>query len=143
MDKQINSKTNSTKRILIVEDDKWLADLYQVMLSRNPALSVSWAREASEALESLADNVPDLILLDMFLPGHSGIEFLHEIASYADTSTIPIVILSAVQEHDFAMNPEQWKHYRVVDYLYKPHIKPDTLMATINKQLLHTKETAA
>ena len=76
----------------------------------------------------------------MFLPSHSGIEFLHEIASYSDVNKLPIIILSSVSKRDFGMTDERWLHYGVVEYLYKPQTKPQDLLVAIKKQLVQTKQ---
>lgn len=123
-------------KILLVEDDAWLAELYQSVLELDTRCKVLVAGTAEAALDTLDEN-PDtsLIVLDMFLPEHNGIEFLHEIASYTDLNTIPVIVLSSVYQHDFAMSDERWKQYGVVKYLYKPRTKPDDLLIEIKKQL--------
>ena len=125
----------STK-ILLVEDDPWLAELYQNTLLAETDCQVFLAGTAESALGVL-DETPDvnLIVLDMFLPEHNGIEFLHELASYTDINVIPVIVLSSVYKHDFGMNEERWKHYGVVKYLYKPTTKPKDLLVEIKKQL--------
>lgn len=122
--------------ILLVEDDDWLAEMYSDALEVNKMFTVKRARTAEAALEILdANPAVGLIILDMFLPAHNGVEFLHELASYSDINPTPVVILSSVSQHDFAMDPERWKHYGVVQYLYKPHTKPQDLVASVKKQL--------
>ncbi len=123
-------------RLLFVEDDPWLSELYGTALNRISKLQVYTAHSADTALEVLDSQKVDLIVLDMFLGLHNGIEFLHEIASYEDTRHTPIVILSAVHEYDFGMTPERWKQYNVVRYLYKPGTTPELLVAAVTKQLL-------
>lgn len=125
----------STK-LLLVEDDVWLAELYQSVLASSQTCEVLHANTADEALELLDKNSDvDLIILDMFLPEHNGIEFLHELASYTDINTVPVIILSSVYKHDFKMSEERWRHYGVVKYLYKPDTKPKDLVAEVKKQL--------
>jgi len=122
----INSK------VLLVEDDVWLSDLYADTLSEH---SVIRAGTADEALELIDTNKIDLIVLDMFLPDHNGVEFLHEIASYEDSADIPVIILSAVAKHDFGMSDERMKHYGIVEYLYKPEIKPKIVAERVKLHL--------
>jgi len=123
-------------KILLVEDDAWLAQLYQDILQTEKACDVLVASSADMALDQL-DKHPKikLILLDMVLPGHNGIEFLHEVASYADISEIPVIVLSSIYQHDFAITPDRWKHYGVKQYLYKPQTKPEDLLAAVKRQL--------
>lgn len=122
--------------ILLVEDDPWLAQLYQDILQTHELCKVRIARSADAALEALdAKNNFQLILLDMFLPVHNGVEFLHEYASYTDINHIPVIVLSSVFQHDLNMSQKRWKHYGVQQYLYKPSTKPADLMAAVKKQL--------
>lgn len=121
--------------ILLIEDDPWLNDLYAQILADQPHCSVKTAQTAVSALGVLEDSKIDLILLDMFLPDHSGIEFLHEIMSYTDTNQTPIIILSSVFPHDIKLSEERWNHYGVKQYLYKPKTKPNDLIVAVKKQL--------
>lgn len=123
-------------KILLVEDDAWLADLYKDILATDANVNVVVASNSADALAQLdAHSDVDLVLLDMFLPDHNGIEFLHEMASYSDINHLPVIILSSVYQHDFAMSDERWRHYGVVNYLYKPRTKPADLLAAVKKQL--------
>ncbi len=123
-------------QVLLVEDDSWLADLYKDVLESDKNCEVFTAQTAGEALQLLDSHKKiDLILLDMFLPDHNGIEFLHEVASYSDINTLPIIILSSIYQHEFSMSDERWRHYGVVKYLYKPQTKPQDLLTSVKKQL--------
>lgn len=127
--------------ILLVEDDQWLAELYRDVLQTLKDCQVLHAADADAAL-GFVDRYPniDLIVLDMFLPQHNGIELLHELASYEDSKRLPVVILSSVSQHDFAMSNERWRHYGVGQYLYKPKTKPQDLLAAVKKQLVSRAE---
>lgn len=126
-----------THTILLVEDDRWLAQMYQNALQAGGWCKVLHAETADDALELLdANPTIELLVLDMFLPEHNGVELLHEIASYSDLNTLPVLILTSVSKHDFAMSEERWRHYGVVHYLYKPTTKPVDLVAEVKKQLV-------
>jgi two-component system, OmpR family, response regulator ResD len=121
--------------ILLVEDDIWLAQLYKDVLVKE-GFEVSTVMTAAKALEQLDKKLPDLMVLDMFLPAHNGLELLHEVASYSDTAKIPVVVLSSAFKHDFGMSDLRWREYGVVEYLYKPITKPVDLVACVKKQLI-------
>ena len=121
------------RHVLHIEDDVWLRDLYATGLKRMAETTVHTAASAEAALEVLDSTTIDLLVLDMFLGQFNGIEFLHELKTYSDTRTLPVVILSAVHAHDFAMSEDRWREYNVVKYLYKPTTKPEDLAATIRK----------
>lgn len=124
-----------TNTILLIEDDPWLSDLYRDILLDQPNCLVKTAGSAGVALNILEDPSIDLIVLDMFLPDHNGVEFLHELMSYSDTNSKPVIILSSVFPHDLKLNQERWNHYGVRQYLYKPDTKPQDLVAAVKKQL--------
>ncbi len=127
-------------KALIIEDDLWLLEMYQDSLVSG-GIEVFPASSAESGLSTLDSHEDiNLIILDMFLPSHSGIEFLHEIASYSDVNKLPIIILSSVSKRDFGMTDERWLHYGVVEYLYKPQTKPQDLLVAIKKQLVQTKQ---
>lgn len=129
--------------VLLVEDDAWLSELYGKALERMEKIDVLYANSASSALKILDKGSVDLLILDIFLDRHNGIELLHELSSYNDTRSTPVIILSAVSEHDFEMPIDRWEQYGVVKYLYKPSTKPADLIDAVENQLLQTEVSDA
>lgn len=125
----------NSQRILLVEDDAWLKELYSDAIKKDASTELVLVSTAEEALNAIDSQKIDLIVLDMFLPEHNGIELLHEIASYEDSSRIPVIILSAVHERDFALKKERWHHYGIKKYLYKPAYKPHEVAECVHKIL--------
>lgn len=125
----------SQMNILLIEDDQWLAEMYSVVLEQQSGLVVQHASSATSGLDILDSQLMDLVILDLFLPEHNGIELLHELSSFDEASRPPIIILSAVFEHELSLG-KRWQQYGVVEYLYKPHTKPDDLVAAVEKHLL-------
>jgi CitB family two-component system response regulator MalR len=120
--------------ILFVDDDPWFTQLYGSSFIDHESYDTSFAHSASEALKLCSsDQLVDLIVLDMHMPGHNGIELLHELASYDDLNTIAVILLSSAFEHEFKMSHERWKQYGVVEFLYKPTTKPDDLLNHVKK----------
>jgi response regulator of citrate/malate metabolism len=120
------------RSILLVEDDLWLGDMYFQELKDHQVLR---AATAEQALELIENNSISLIVLDVFLPDHNGLELIHEIASYQDSMNIPIIILSAVSEQDFGLSKKRMSHYGIVDYLYKPESKPSYVAEKVKYHL--------
>jgi two-component system phosphate regulon response regulator PhoB len=87
------------KHILIVEDEKPIRDMLRMTLERSD-FSVSEASSVTEARIAIADNRPDLILLDWMMPGVSGIELARELRSDKLTKELPIIMLTARVEED-------------------------------------------
>jgi DNA-binding response OmpR family regulator len=120
--------------ILLVEDDQFLSDLYLGVLVQ-AGYSTQVASDAQIAIDLLDEYGADLIILDLLLPGHNGIEVLQELQSHSDWQKIPVVILSSQPQTVLKLTTQQLADYGVVKYLYKPHTIPETLLDEI-KELL-------
>lgn len=84
-------------RVLLVEDDERLAELIAEYLGRN-GLDLHWIRRGDAAVEATHEMAPDLLLLDVMLPGLDGFEICRELR--ARGATLPIVFLTA-RDEDF------------------------------------------
>jgi DNA-binding response OmpR family regulator len=82
------------RHILVVDDEIGALTLIGIMLERG-GFGVTKARDAKNALEVLADGTPDLIILDVMMPGMSGIELCRLLRQREPTRHVPILILSA------------------------------------------------
>jgi DNA-binding response OmpR family regulator len=80
-----------SSRLLVVDDDRNIREIMQVALS-DEGYIVDTANDAIEADEVIRQNVPDLLILDVMLPGKDGFEFTREIRR---TSNLPIILLTA------------------------------------------------
>ena len=85
------------KRILVVDDEKDLLDLITYNLHRN-GFDVVTSQNGNEALEVAVRENPDLILLDLMLPGLAGTEVARRLKSDPRTAQIPLVMLTAKGE---------------------------------------------
>ncbi|TKJ68258.1 two-component system response regulator [Pseudomonas viridiflava] len=88
-------ETNAT--ILIVDDDVHVRDLLEVLL-QNQHYRTQTAESGEQALEMIEKHAPDLILLDIMMPGMDGYEVASRLKSGKTTSNIPIIMLSALDE---------------------------------------------
>ncbi len=119
-------------KVLIVEDDKWLAQQQSLMLSRAGYL-VTHVVGADEAIAAIDDLVPDVIVLDVLLPGTTAFSLMHELQSYGDTGAIPI-ILSTNLAADLSL--DDLAPYGVRRLLDKTTMLPDDLLAAVRGVLL-------
>jgi two-component system phosphate regulon response regulator PhoB len=85
------------KRIIIVEDERDMADLVAMRLKREH-FEVEVAYDGRDGLDRIRCNVPDLVLLDIMLPGMSGTEVLRALRDDPRTSSLPVVMLTARTE---------------------------------------------
>lgn len=112
------------KHILIVDDDMHIGNMLEETLQRE-GYKVSRAYSGTEALLFLSSRTPDLILLDLMLPGLNGEEVLPKIQG------IPVIVLSAKSETDHKV---QLLLDGACDYITKPFDLPE-LLARITVQL--------
>jgi CheY-like chemotaxis protein len=80
--------------VLLVEDDPDQQRLVRELLERE-GLSVDVAAEGRAALDSLGDAVPDLILLDLMMPGMDGFEFLRRLGQVPAAADVPVVVVTS------------------------------------------------
>ena len=111
--------------VLIVEDDAALRPSYRVALTFE-GYDVQEARGGFEALRRLESNRPDLVILDLSLPGVDGFTVRQELAAHAHTRHIPIVIVTGSQEN--------LDHMEVACLLRKP-VSPDRLIEAVKSCL--------
>ncbi len=82
------------KRILLVEDESSIVDVVSQALRRH-GFEVSTADNGDDALEMLYPVLPDLVLLDLMLPGMDGWEVCRRIRSASETKSLPIIMMTA------------------------------------------------
>jgi len=106
--------------ILLVEPDRALAKTYAATLI-DAGHNVVAAATAQSAIQAADAMKPDLVILELQLVEHSGIEFLYEFRSYSDWKSIPVVVQSYVPPAEFNDSWELLKNELGVQaYLYKP-----------------------
>ena len=116
--------------ILLVEPDRKLAETYEKALELNQH-QVKACATAQQAILAADAAKPDVVVLELQLVGHSGVEFLHEFRSYADWQSIPVIILSSVSPQEFRGSEALLKHLGVAAYYYKPRTSLKTLFDSI------------
>jgi DNA-binding response OmpR family regulator len=87
-------------RVLIVEDEQDIAGLIKHTLERSGSADAEIVHSGDAALKAVADQTPDLIILDLNLPVLSGIEVCRILRSRADARHVPIIMLTARTSED-------------------------------------------
>lgn len=118
------------KKILVIDDYPDNVFLLQDRLEREGFQVIS-AYEGHSGIQKAVDESPDLILLDIMLPGISGYEVCKTISTKEETRLIPIILLTALSE---AENLKQGLQAGAFDYIKKPFNKVE-LIARINSAL--------
>ena len=130
----VRSRTGSVPRILIVEDE---ADL-SLLLSYNleaEGYAVENVERGDEAELRLAENAPDLVILDWMVPGVSGLEICRRLRARESTRTLPVIMVTARGEE-----AERVRGLSVGadDYVVKPFSVPE-LMARVRALLRRSR----
>jgi DNA-binding response OmpR family regulator len=113
------------KTILVIEDDPNQQHVYEIAL-RRAGYNVVARGEAGAGLEWLGQILPDLIVLDIMLPGFSGIEMLHQIRSSPNGKDVPVLIVTAKAD----ISHEDFADYNITNFLRKP-LLPAVLIEAI------------
>ncbi len=119
------------KKILVVEDDKFLRELIAQKIMKE-GYDVIEAVDGEKGAESIKKEKPDLVLLDLILPGVDGFEVLAKMKSDPATNQIPVIILSNLGQKD---DIEKGLEMGANDYLIKAHFTPAEIMEKIRSVL--------
>jgi two-component system, OmpR family, phosphate regulon response regulator PhoB len=124
--------------ILIVEDEAALVEILRYNLEKED-FRISVAGEGEEALASVAENKPDLVILDWMLPLISGLEVCRQLRRKSETRDLPIIMLTARgEESDRVRGLEVGAD----DYVSKP-FSPSELVARVKALLRRAKPSMA
>ena len=122
-------------RVLVVDDDLALAEMLGIVL-RADGFEPAFVADGSLAMQAFRDTKPDIVLLDLMLPGVSGIDVCRAIRAESGT---PIVMLTAKGDTtDVVLGLESGAD----DYVVKP-FKPKELIARMRARLRHHEDVAS
>ncbi|MCD6410733.1 response regulator [bacterium] len=124
-----------SQKILIIEDDKFLRELIAKKLMKE-GYDIEEAIDGEEGLKKIGEVNPDLVLLDLILPGIDGFQVLKEAKENHKTENIPVVILSNLGQKD---EIEKGLNLGAVDFLIKAHFTPEEIVEKIKLVLAKNK----
>lgn len=117
--------------VLLIDDDASIREIVQACLSDLAGWKVKTVASAQEALNWLGSERPDVILLDILMPGMDAVTFLQRLRASYLTQTIPVILLT-VQARWYS--PQQLQQLSVIDAIAKP-FDPVTLSEQIAQAL--------
>jgi CheY-like chemotaxis protein len=124
------------KRVLIVDDEPEAIDFATAVLEENGYLAIS-AEDGVEGMEKVKAERPDLVLLDIMMPGKGGIAMYRDLRKDEETRDIPVIIITGVargQRFEESMMRKD-PHIPLPDgYIEKP-MKPEGLLKLVEELL--------
>src|SRR5438876_4635570 len=114
---------SKSKKILIADDNRSDAEILQQLLNSHGYHSII-ASNGIEAIETAIKDFPDLILLDVDMPGENGYAVARQLKSYRSTRFVPIIMLTALSELGAKL---EGLEASVDDYITKPYRQSELL----------------
>ncbi|MEK7602896.1 MAG: response regulator [Patescibacteria group bacterium] len=121
-------------KILLVEPDKQLATSTKNGLQKL-GCQVSVIRTAQSAIHAIDSRLPDVVLLELQIPAHNGIEFLYELRSYSEWQNLPVIIYTFIQPEKIQKFSKSLNELGVNTWLYKPEISLQQLYDCLQTNL--------
>lgn len=121
---------NIAGRVLVVDDQPSNLRVISALLERH-GYAVTTAERGADALAALEEQLPDLMLLDMLMPGMDGFDLLREIRRHPDWSSLPVVFLTIAQDRDLLLRAFE---AGAVDFVTKPFM-PEELLARVQAHI--------
>ena len=103
------------KKILIVDDEKLIVKMSSIILEQ-AGYHTTGVNDGESALDLIPQDKPDLILLDLMMPGIDGFQVLERLKADESTKDIPVIIDSALEEKE---NMDRARSLGATDYLVK------------------------
>ena len=123
-------------KILLVEDDIFLSSLLGNRLKKE-GFEVLNVKSGNEVLKALKSFIPDLVLLDLILPGKSGFEVMEEINADPQAPKVPVIVISNLgQDTDLARG----KELGATDYVIKARTTIDDMVKKVKDFLMTGKQ---
>ncbi len=124
------------KKIMLIEDDNFLGDILARKLSTEKCILLH-AKDGESALSLVENEIPDVILLDILLPGMNGFELLEKLKANPRLENIPVIILSNLNQKS---DIERGKSLGAARFLIKATLKLDQVIGEIEQVLAETKK---
>jgi len=120
-------------KVLIVEDDKFLSELISTKLDKE-GYDIILANDGEQGLKKTLEEKPNIILLDIMLPGMDGFEVLENLKRHTDPAikNIPVIILSNFGQEE---KVERGLSLGAVDYLVKANFTTGEIVQKIKEVL--------
>ena len=126
------AEENKKKTVLVVEDDMLLVQAYKIKLEKE-GMETWVASSGKEALAFLEKNPPNIVLLDLLLPGLNGFEFLSAVRKNEKWKSVPVIILTNLTQSE--ENLKIAKDLGAADYIVKAEIRIGDIIEKVKKYI--------
>lgn len=117
--------------VLVVEDDEWMARQH-VRTLKASGMQAEYVGHALAVMEAIDVRMPDVIVLDVLLPGPNAFTLLHELRSHTDLAAIPVILCTNSAE---SLVKNDLSAYGVKAVLDKTVMQPGDLTAAVKRVL--------
>ncbi len=124
------SQNNNSKHVILVEDDDFLRGLLTHSM-QDAGFNVRSAPDAETAFNFLSRQLPNIVLLDLILPGMNGFDFMQTLQQ-KNMMTFPVLVLSNLGSVD---DINLAKKLGAIDFLIKANVTPGQIIVRVNQIL--------
>jgi DNA-binding response OmpR family regulator len=124
--------SGNKKRVLLVEDDAFVSKAYAHFISRS-GYQVDVAMNVIEARKKIASHIPNIILLDVIMPGINGFEYLEELKRGPKSRNIPVIMISNLCQESAI---SRCRKLGAADYLIKSNFFMRDVIERIDRHVL-------
>lgn len=125
------SQNPNKKKILIVEDDFFIRDLYEIE-ARRAGYDVITAADGQEGVDTAKKVMPDLLLIDLMLPKMDGISIIKTLKALPEFANIPCLIITNLED---STKEEEAKAAGAAAYMLKIRFTPEAVIQAIQTHL--------
>ena len=124
----------STTDILIVEPSKELTEVLARALAKN-GMSCEVAHSARQGIKLADEQQPKLVILELVMPRHNGMEFIHEFRSYPDWLEVPLILYTNVSRDELQLSDSTLAEMGITGHFYKPTTSLARLVGAVESKL--------
>jgi DNA-binding response OmpR family regulator len=125
-----------SKHVLLIEDELNIVEAIRFLLSRD-GWQVDTHNNGTDAAQLVRDLKPDLVVLDLMLPGKSGLEILEELRAHEETADLPVLMLTARGQ---SRDREMAEKAGVSRFMTKPFSNSEVLTAVRDLLYVHQQK---
>jgi DNA-binding response OmpR family regulator len=119
------------KKVLIVEDEPSIANIYKLKLEKS-GYSCRIVYSGLDVMPAIAEFKPDVVLLDLMLPGLMGDKVLAKIRSQKEHRDLPVIVITNVSKNEA---PRTLWHLGIHDYIVKASYTPAMVVEIVDRVL--------